>query len=231
MGAKLHTLFVVIAAGVLLAACQQEPQAPARQQGIAPPIGPQQPLPPYSSPAAVAPTQIQQATPVTQPGVPPAAQPAQLPETPLAPLPPPVAATNTAPTIRPRESATAGSAQGGSPTNAETKAGVRARITRVTVMAGPLKNGVVKKGLARRMGALKACYRKALENNPQSQGEVIVPLTIDVDGSVMHSVVAHNELDSSMAKCVKRVIDRARFPASNSEPSSCEARFSFAVPD
>ncbi|MBR4489411.1 AgmX/PglI C-terminal domain-containing protein [bacterium] len=61
--------------------------------------------------------------------------------------------------------------------------------------------------------AIKRCYDKALTSNPMLKGKMSVKITINEQGRVSNTEVVDDSLkDAEVAKCVKGVIGRLRFP-------------------
>ena len=61
--------------------------------------------------------------------------------------------------------------------------------------------------------AIKRCYDKALISNPQLKGKMSIKIVINKDGRVDKTEIVDDTLrDAEVAKCVKGVIGRLRFP-------------------
>lgn len=61
--------------------------------------------------------------------------------------------------------------------------------------------------------AIKRCYDKALTSNPQLRGKMSVKIVINQQGRVDKTEIVDDTLhDAEVAKCVKGVIGRLRFP-------------------
>ncbi len=61
--------------------------------------------------------------------------------------------------------------------------------------------------------AIKRCYDKALTSNPQLKGKMSVKIVINQQGRVNSTEIVDDSLhDAEVAKCVKGVIGRLRFP-------------------
>ena len=61
--------------------------------------------------------------------------------------------------------------------------------------------------------AIKRCYDKALISNPQLKGKMSIKIVINKEGRVDRTEIVDDSLhDAEVAKCVKGVIGRLRFP-------------------
>jgi outer membrane biosynthesis protein TonB len=79
---------------------------------------------------------------------------------------------------------------------------------------GELDPGVVSKEVRSRLGAIKACYERALKRNPTLSGKVVVHWTITAAGTVSGIDIENDTLgDSEVANCIKSLVARWRFPA------------------
>jgi TonB family protein len=79
---------------------------------------------------------------------------------------------------------------------------------------GELDPGIVSKEVRSRLGAIKACYERALKRNPTLSGKVVVHWTITAAGTVSGIDVENDSLgDSEVANCIKSLVARWRFPA------------------
>ncbi|HEY8925547.1 MAG TPA: AgmX/PglI C-terminal domain-containing protein [Polyangia bacterium] len=79
---------------------------------------------------------------------------------------------------------------------------------------GELDPGIVAKEVRSRLGAIKACYERALKRNPNLSGKVVVHWTITAAGTVTGIDVENDTLgDSEVASCIKGLVARWRFPA------------------
>ena len=79
---------------------------------------------------------------------------------------------------------------------------------------GELDPGVVSKEVRSRLGAIKACYERALKRNPSLSGKVVVHWTITAAGTVSGIDVESDTMgDSEVASCIKSLVARWRFPA------------------
>jgi outer membrane biosynthesis protein TonB len=78
---------------------------------------------------------------------------------------------------------------------------------------GELDPGVVAKEVKRRIGAVKACYERALKRNPALSGKIVVFWTITPEGTVSGVNVEQDSMgDSEVTQCIKQNISGWRFP-------------------
>ncbi len=76
--------------------------------------------------------------------------------------------------------------------------------------------------------AIKRCYDKALTSNPMLKGKMSVKITINEQGRVSNTEVVEDSLkDAEVAKCVKGVIGRLRFPKPAGGSASVTFPFAF----
>lgn len=76
--------------------------------------------------------------------------------------------------------------------------------------------------------AIKRCYDKALTSNPLLKGKLSVKITINQEGRVSRTEVVEDSLhDAEVAKCVKGVIGRLRFPKPAGGTASVTFPFAF----
>jgi outer membrane biosynthesis protein TonB len=98
-------------------------------------------------------------------------------------------------------------------------AGAEKRVTGVVkseapAVDGELDAGLVAKEVRSRLGAIKACYERALKRNPNLSGKVVIHWTITQAGTVSGVDVEQDTLgDAEVASCIKSLIARWRFPA------------------
>jgi hypothetical protein len=79
---------------------------------------------------------------------------------------------------------------------------------------GELDPGLVAKEVKSRLGAIKACYERALKRNPSLSGKVVIHWTITAAGTVSGADVEQDTLgDAEVSSCIKSLISRWRFPA------------------
>jgi len=91
------------------------------------------------------------------------------------------------------------------------KKGARLKIG-AGMSSGFCSKSDVKKKIRRRKGALRACYEKRLQVNPNLHGKITPRWTINVEGKVEDASVSNDSLgDSAVSNCVLRVIRRIRF--------------------
>ncbi|MBR6422030.1 AgmX/PglI C-terminal domain-containing protein [bacterium] len=76
--------------------------------------------------------------------------------------------------------------------------------------------------------AIKRCYDKALISNPQLKGKMSVKIVINQQGRVDKTEIVDDTLhDAEVAKCVKGVIGRLRFPKPAEGSATVTFPFSF----
>jgi outer membrane biosynthesis protein TonB len=117
--------------------------------------------------------------------------------------------------------ADAGSLRGGAGiAGAETGKGAGERTvkgaikTEAPAVDGELDPNMVAKEVRSRLGAIKACYERALKRNPNLSGKVVIHWTITQAGTVSGVDVEQDTLgDAEVASCIKSLIARWRFPA------------------
>jgi len=109
----------------------------------------------------------------------------------------------------------AGSIAGG-----DTGAGLtEKRITGIVKSEAPAVDGeldpsLVSKEVRTRIGAIKACYERALKRNPNLSGKVKVRWTITAAGTVSAVEIEEDSMgDSEVSSCIKGLVTRWRFPA------------------
>jgi outer membrane biosynthesis protein TonB len=79
---------------------------------------------------------------------------------------------------------------------------------------GELDPAMVAKEVRSRLGAIKACYERALKRNPTLSGKVVIHWTITQAGTVSGVDVEQDTLgDAEVASCMKALVARWRFPA------------------
>ena len=117
--------------------------------------------------------------------------------------------------------ADAGSLRGGAGiAGAETGKGAGERTVKAAIKTeapavdGELDPNMVAKEVRSRLGAIKACYERALKRNPNLSGKVVIHWTITQAGTVSGVDVEQDTLgDAEVASCIKSLIARWRFPA------------------
>ena len=86
--------------------------------------------------------------------------------------------------------------------------------TEAPAVDGELDPNMVAKEVRTRLGAIKACYERALKRNPNLSGKVVIHWTITQAGTVSGVDVEQDTLgDAEVASCIKSLIARWRFPA------------------
>jgi len=86
--------------------------------------------------------------------------------------------------------------------------------TETPAVDGELDPNMVAKEVRSRLGAIKACYERALKRNPNLSGKVVIHWTITQAGTVSGVDVEQDTLgDAEVASCIKSLIARWRFPA------------------
>ena len=86
--------------------------------------------------------------------------------------------------------------------------------TEAPAVDGDLDPNMVAKEVRSRLGAIKACYERALKRNPNLSGKVVIHWTITQAGTVSGVDVEQDTLgDAEVASCIKALIARWRFPA------------------
>jgi TonB family protein len=79
---------------------------------------------------------------------------------------------------------------------------------------GELDPSLVSKEVRARIGAIKACYERALKRNPSLSGKIKVRWTITAAGTVSSVDIEEDSLgDSEVTTCIKGLVARWRFPA------------------
>src|SRR3954465_8254366 len=79
---------------------------------------------------------------------------------------------------------------------------------------GELDPAMVAKEVRSRLGAIKACYERALKRNPTLSGKVVIHWTITAAGTVSGIDVENDTMgDNEVASCIKGLVARWRFPA------------------
>ncbi len=93
------------------------------------------------------------------------------------------------------------------------------RITGIVKSEAPAVDGeldpsLVSKEVRTRIGAIKACYERALKRNPNLSGKVKVRWTITAAGTVSAVEIEEDSMgDNEVASCIKGLVSRWRFPA------------------
>jgi TonB family protein len=93
------------------------------------------------------------------------------------------------------------------------------RITGIVKSEAPAVDGaldpsLVSKEVRTRIGAIKACYERALKRNPNLSGKVKVRWTITEAGTVSAVEIEEDSMgDNEVSSCIKGLVSRWRFPA------------------
>jgi outer membrane biosynthesis protein TonB len=91
---------------------------------------------------------------------------------------------------------------------------------------GELDPAMVAKEVRTRLGAIKACYERALKRNPNLSGKVVMHWTITQAGTVSGVDIEQDTLgDAEVASCIKSLVGHWRFPAPSG--GSVEVSFPF----
>ncbi len=108
-----------------------------------------------------------------------------------------------------------GSIAGGGTGTAAAEKTVKASLkTEAPAVDGELDPNMVAKEVKTRLGAIKACYERALKRNPNLSGKVVIHWTITQAGTVSGVDVEQDTLgDAEVASCIKALVARWRFPA------------------
>lgn len=78
---------------------------------------------------------------------------------------------------------------------------------------GSLKREEIQRVVNRHLSQIKACFNKELTKDPNLEGKVTMSWVIGESGAVVMSKVSQDTVRSpGMSVCVKRVIDRMKFP-------------------
>ena len=105
-------------------------------------------------------------------------------------------------------------AGGGTGTGAAEKTVKASLKTEAPAVDGELDPNMVAKEVKSRLGAIKACYERALKRNPNLSGKVVIHWTITQAGTVSGVDVEQDTLgDAEVASCIKALVARWRFPA------------------
>ena len=105
-------------------------------------------------------------------------------------------------------------ASGGTGSGAAEKTVKASLKTEAPAVDGELDPSMVAKEVKSRLGAIKACYERALKRNPNLSGKVVIHWTITQAGTVSGVDVEQDTLgDAEVASCIKSLVARWRFPA------------------
>ena len=90
---------------------------------------------------------------------------------------------------------------------------IRVGGSRASKTSGELPKKVIKRYIARKMGAIKACYQRGLQGNPGLQGKVRVKFLIMPNGQVSGAKIQSSGLKSpKVEKCIVKNIKTWKFP-------------------
>jgi hypothetical protein len=79
---------------------------------------------------------------------------------------------------------------------------------------GPLDPSLVSKEVRARIGAIKACYERALKRNPNLSGKVLIRWTITAAGTASDVEIEKDGMgDAEVSSCMKGLVGRWRFVA------------------
>lgn len=93
-------------------------------------------------------------------------------------------------------------------------------------LAGFCKEADILRVVRTRQQGVSFCYEKALARRPDLSGKLTLRWRIDLDGSLSQVQVAEDSLgDAEVAGCVRRVVERWRFP--RPEGGQCVVHFPF----
>jgi hypothetical protein len=108
-----------------------------------------------------------------------------------------------------------GAIEGGTTGGAATEKKVSGIVkSEAPAVDGSLDPGLVSKEVKARIGAIKACYERALKRNPNLSGKVVIHWTITAAGTVSGVDIEQDTLgDAEVASCMKSLVARWRFPA------------------
>ncbi len=109
----------------------------------------------------------------------------------------------------------AGSIAGGDTGAGLTEKRVRGIVkSEAPAVDGELDPSLVSKEVRTRLGAIKACYERALKRNPNLSGKVKVRWTITAAGTVSSVEIDEDSLgDSEVTSCIRGLVSHWRFPA------------------
>jgi TonB family protein len=93
-----------------------------------------------------------------------------------------------------------------------------------TAGSGQLDQQSLRSALRRRQGEIERCYERALAQNPNLRGRVVVQFTVGAGGRVVDARLAENTVNDEVGNCIVGRVRRWRFD----EPQGGEA--SVAIP-
>ena len=93
---------------------------------------------------------------------------------------------------------------------------------------GTIDSAGVMKVIRASNAAIKRCYDKALISNPSLKGKISVKIVVNMEGRVGSVELSEDTLQNAeVAKCVKGVIGRLRFPKPEGGPAPIVYPYSF----
>ncbi|MCU0661409.1 MAG: AgmX/PglI C-terminal domain-containing protein [Myxococcota bacterium] len=92
---------------------------------------------------------------------------------------------------------------------------------------GVLNPQEVAKVVARRIGAIKGCYERALRRNPNLEGKITVRFTVAGSGKVTSANATQNELGGEVGDCIISAFKAFRFPPPEGGSATFEYPFMF----
>jgi TonB family protein len=116
----------------------------------------------------------------------------------------------------PEPESTSGGDTGGSTTEKRVRGVVKSEAPAVD---GPLDPSLVVKEVRTRIGAIKACYERALKRNPNLSGRVKIRWTITAAGTVSNVEIEEDSMgDAEASSCMRGLVGRWRFVAPSGGP-------------
>ncbi len=92
---------------------------------------------------------------------------------------------------------------------------------KVSNVSGELPAKVIQDYIRRKMGAIKACYQKGLQANPELEGSITVKFLIQPTGSIGAAKVENSSIgNSSVEECVLTNVKAWRFPQASTGAST-----------
>ena len=80
-------------------------------------------------------------------------------------------------------------------------------------VGGKIDAGSVAATFKKRMSAIKVCYQKSLQKNPNSEGKVAIQFTIGSSGRISKIKVMQNTTgDKGLGKCISGKVKKWKFP-------------------
>ena len=77
-------------------------------------------------------------------------------------------------------------------------------------------------------GAMKACYERSLKRNPGLEGQAMLTLRINADGSVMNAKASAISLkDATVFQCMETLTPKMKFPAPEGGPAIVQKTYTF----